>query len=104
MIEYIYYLARDKKVIGTTDKDLIAFLYATYMRFLPLESAPGYYDGAGKQGERIRVGVCWGTPPVDKTGMVMSNGQIYDICKDGTVVDPKQINVDMETGMPKEKK
>lgn len=85
-MNHIYYLTRyHKKVIGTTDKDTIAILYAYYMRLLE-QNKPGSFDGAALQGKRIRV--------------VVGDSNVYDVCADGSIVDAKKIKVNMDTGMP----
>lgn len=43
---YTYYLAKTKKVYGTDDATIKAFLYAAYMKSLPPPDKPGIYDGA----------------------------------------------------------
>lgn len=62
LTDYCYYLAHTRKVYGTTDPEMIGFLFGTYMGKLPPQDAPGRFDGVsyykldGKVVIRIFVG------------------------------------------------
>ena len=43
--EHAYYIPSQKIVRGTIDPDVIAGLYAAYMRALPVDQDPGRFDG-----------------------------------------------------------
>jgi len=50
-----YYIPAHSLVVGTSDPDIIALLFATYMGYANMSQAPGRYDGASLFGERMRV-------------------------------------------------
>lgn len=41
----VYYLAAQRRVVGTTDPETIAFLYAAFMHQLPIDHVVSAFDG-----------------------------------------------------------
>lgn len=63
--DHTYYLASRRQVLGPAAKDLdtVIFLVATYLRLLPVDQAPGRYDGVSlfqKDGKQTGFSVVLG--------------------------------------------
>ena len=75
------------------DLESVPELVGYYMRyhFLSGRNEPEFADGAVKFGNRIRILA---------RNRDESAQRLFDICSDGTVVNPNLVKVDPETGMP----
>lgn len=75
----------------------VSELVALYMHyhFQSGLDEPEMHDGAVKFGKRIRVLA---------RNVVESKQRLFDICADGTIVNPNEVHVSPETGMPIPKK
>jgi len=79
------------------DYDAGAMLVAYYMRFHFASGldGPEMADGALKFGKRIRVLAM---------GAQEKQQRLFDICVDGSVVNPNDVNIDPETGVKNAKR